>query len=278
MIEISEKFKVAINVLRDLHATTAKDLTLLITNMETLQKMKTEGLSSYTEEKQATQHQEKVLKDTIHEQSEKLLSQLDDRVNNMIKPLEAYENKTKENFRALELKSTFIKNSIASKDVMKVIKTAGKEKTEKEEIRSVDVTKCKGLPNFVPGCITQQTIASMYGRLEEKMCNTKFNLSRKFKTTFSTVTCMAFNNGSRWICNYSSKKIKHIKLLQDGSIIKKTINLSGVVRMQISNSGDTAAPLIINYAFHISKNNKIIVGAREDGPTFPPNGPRTIIV
>lgn len=275
--------------------------------METLQKIKIEGLSSYTEKKQAIQHQEKVLIDSIHEQSENLLSKLDDRLNKMITPLEADEKKTKENFRDITLRSTFLKDAIDSKDVMKIFKTTEKERTEKGEISLVDVTKYKSLlPNFVPGCIQQETIVSMYGSLKETPFDPKFNFLRKFKTTFPQIQCMVYTNGSMWIGNYSSKKIEQISLLQDGSIQKKkrSVKASNAVKMQLSSSGDlflschvstlnmfqpktgkvipskyTAAPLITTGAFEISKNNKIIVGARQGGPAqFPPNGPRKIIV
>ncbi|CAC5407883.1 unnamed protein product [Mytilus coruscus] len=303
MTEISEGFKVAMEVLRDLQASSDQDLTTLRTNMETLQKIKTERLSSYSEKKEAILQQEKVFKDIIHEQSENLLSQLDD---NMIEPLQADGNKIKEDFKTIELWRKFLKDVIDSNDVLKVFKTAGKERTEKEKITLIDTTESwyKSLPNFVPGCITQQTIASMYGRLVEIHFNPKFNVSRKFKTTFSSIQCMVYTNGSMWISNYTTKKIKHFSLLQNGSIIKKDpVYLSDVARMQLSNSGDlflslrrstlymfqhetgkivpskyTVAPLIINSALHISKNNKIIVGVQEKGPAFPPNGPRKVIV
>ncbi|CAC5407882.1 unnamed protein product [Mytilus coruscus] len=307
MTEISAGFKVAMEVLRDLHACTNQDLTLLTTNMDTIQKIKTENLSSYSEKKQAILNQEKVLKDTIHEQSENLLSQLDDRVNNMNKPLQADGKKTKEDFEATALRSKFLKDVIDSNNVLKILKTAGKERTEKVEIKSVDTTKYryKSLPNFFPGCIKQQTIASMYGSLKEIPCKPKFSFSKKIKTTFPPIQCMLYTNGSMWIGNYSSKKIEQISLLQDESIQKKrSVNASNVVRMQLSNSGDlflschvstlymfqpstgkivpskyTAAPLITTGAFEISKNNKIIVGAREGGPAqFPPNGPRKVIM
>ncbi|CAG2221948.1 unnamed protein product [Mytilus edulis] len=177
-----------------------------------------------------------------------------------------------------------------------------KQRTEKEEIRLVDTTNYRynSLPNFVPGCIKQQTIASMYGYLLKP----KFNTFRKLKTTFPYIHCMVYTNGSMWMSNFTLSSIEHISFLSDLSIIKKcTVNVSDVARIQLSNSGDlflsrkksslyiyqpktgkivkskfSVAPLIINSAFHISKNNKIIVGAREDGPLLPPNGPRKVIV
>ncbi|VDI41501.1 Hypothetical predicted protein [Mytilus galloprovincialis] len=299
MIEISEGFKVAMEVLRDMQASTDRDLTTLRTNMETLQKIKAERVSSYSEKKEAILQQEKVLKDIIHEHSENLLSQLDD---NMIEPLQADGNKTKKDFNATALRSKYLNDVIDSKNVLTVFKTVEKERMEKGEIRLVDTTKyrCNSLPSFVPGCIKQQTIASMYGCLLKP----KFNTFRKLKTTFPYIQCMVYTNGSMWMSNFTLSSIEHISFLSDLSIItKSTVNVSDVARIQLSNSGDlflsrrrsslfiyqpktgkivkskfSVAPLIINSAFHISKNNKIIVGAREDGPAFPPNGPRKVIV
>ncbi|XP_052085120.1 E3 ubiquitin-protein ligase TRIM56-like [Mytilus californianus] len=104
MIEISEGFKNSLEVLRDLHDSTVENLTKLTTKRVTLQSLKTEVKARYSEEKQGILHQEKVLNELVHEQSEKLLNKLDARLNKMTISMQADENHTNEEYKAIELR------------------------------------------------------------------------------------------------------------------------------------------------------------------------------
>ncbi|VDI75814.1 Hypothetical predicted protein [Mytilus galloprovincialis] len=127
MIELSEGFKVAMEVLRDLHASKDEDLTKLNTQRMTLQTIKTEVQARYSEEKRGILHQEKVLTELVHEQSEKLISKLDARLNKIAISIQSDEHQTNADYRATESRNQIFQDAIDSKDMLKVFKTVGKE-------------------------------------------------------------------------------------------------------------------------------------------------------
>ncbi|CAG2221947.1 unnamed protein product [Mytilus edulis] len=313
MIEISKGFKVAMEVLRDLHASTDEDLTKLKTKRVTLQSLKTEVHSRYSEEKQGILQQEKVFYELVHKQSEKLLTTLDEGLNKITISMQANENQTNKDYKAAESRKQIFQDAIDSNNVQKVFNTVGKENTyiaKKTEISLEDLTKYKSLHKFVPGCIEQEAISTFYGTVVDIAAQPipqepQFKLLNQYSSIYPQIQCIiCCPDRSLWISNFGSKEMQNISLLSDGLIIKKgTVNVSDVAGIQLSNSGDlflsrqrsnlyiyhpktgkivkskfTVAPLITNSAISGFENNKIIVGAREDGTAFPPKGPRKVIV
>ncbi|CAC5407881.1 unnamed protein product [Mytilus coruscus] len=313
MIEISEAFKVAIEVLRDLHVSTDEDLTKLTTKRVTLQSIKTEVQARYSEEKQGILHQEKILNELVHEQSEKLISKLDVRLNKMTISMQADEYQTNEDYRATESRNQIFLDALDSNNVLKIFKTVGNEnRANKTKVRIVGATKYKSLPKFLPGYMEQKAIATFYETLVDIPAQPippqeppQFELFNQYRTTLPLIQCIVCcPNGSLWISNFTSNEMQNISLIKDGSTqLNKNVKLSEVASMQLNKSDlilslkksnlcifqpetgklvsskYTVAPLFSNSALHISKNKKIIVGAKEDGPImFPPNGPRKVIV
>jgi len=165
------------------------------------------------------------------------------------------------------------------------------------------VNMYKRLPEFVQGEINISTIESFYGKLQNAGSRQiEFEVMEKYVTSLPIVHCVeCCADKTLWINHYQSKTLQNITRI-DGSLkVNNTVRLPvfHMVSMpngdlllstlepdlqicsqktgQVKKSQYSIAPLQA-IAVHISKDSKILVGARERGPPLPVKGPRQVIM
>ncbi|XP_071136653.1 E3 ubiquitin-protein ligase TRIM71-like [Mytilus edulis] len=168
MTEISEGFNWTKQFLLESCSRTDQNLKTTTTHMLNLQKIRTEQHSKYSMEKQRIHNQESMLHKIIKEQSGELLNKLDARWESLITPIQFDENNVKEEEKELQTQKRCLVEATNSNNAIVVFKAAEKQKQIiKEKTTLIQVYKYNRIPNFVPVHVEKQTIASLFGNLEE---------------------------------------------------------------------------------------------------------------
>ncbi|CAG2251260.1 unnamed protein product [Mytilus edulis] len=215
------------------------------------------------------------------------------------------ENRSEKIRQDLELRNNNISKIVRSNNAIQVFSTYKQEKIAEEMSALQITTKFEEFPKFLPGNIL--TFESLYGKLhvpKDKFTDScfEFKVIQQYNTALSLVEdliCIndemmwisftngkvlqriCFSNGSTLIMKAYDVTPSSIALIPSGDLLissmKSNLDILSQSTGTITESKYGVAPLQ-TIAVHVTKFNRIIVGAREKGPPFPINGPRQVII
>lgn len=303
MTELSEGNKLIIDSMKTKKSGFEKKLKEIAEVLTTLESIRSSEGSKYEKEKLKIINQEKVLKVEIEMLTKKVLNELGQKQNELVKSVKDEENRFQRIFKDIEIRNKKMNEALGSGNVHELLRTYKEEtkNTKPEQINQI-VTHFQRLPVYVPGSITN--LESFYGQLmqtrddyEEK----KIEVIKQYKTQLDIIeNIVCCEDGSIWIHQHD-RVIYQTKISNGLLHIIKTVQQASF-NMAALSSGDlllstwesylailshkTGCVTITKYsieplqtvAVHVTKEKRIIVGARERGETFPVKGPRVIIV
>lgn len=303
MIEIKEGYKSSLMTLKTLNIEHEQNMKKLAKDMIKLNFIKTSESSNFEKEMQKIQNQGNVLKHEVDKYTCKLVNDLEQRWNISKKMIDEDETLTKKLSQDLESRNKKVTEALNSNDANNIFGTIKEEKKAMNQSIKGTVNTYKRLPEFVQGEITISTIESFHGKLQNAGSRKiEFEVMEKYVTSLPivyNVVCCA--DKTLWINNYDCNTLQNITRI-DGSLKVNNIVRLPVHQMvsmpngdlllstlepdlqicsqktgQVQKSQYSVAPLQ-TIAVHVSKDSKILVGARERGPILPVKGPRQVIM
>ncbi|XP_076098503.1 uncharacterized protein LOC143068382 [Mytilus galloprovincialis] len=307
MTVINEAYNLAMKSIKCINSEVKQKLSEIVTTKSKLGAIKSSENLKYAKEKKKVLARNNLLKDEVNKLTRKLLNELEQKHDELMKSVNHEENRSEKIRQDLELRNNNISKIVRSNNAIQVFRTYKEEKLA-EEMNALQITtKFKKLPEFLPGNI--QSLESLYGKLhepEDKYTDIfscfEFKVIQQYKTDmpiFEELICgndglmwISFTNGNvlQKICLSKGSTLNiqaydvtplSIALLPSGDLVissmKSYLNILSQSTGAITESKYGVAPLQ-TVAVHVTKTNQIIVGAREKGPPFPVNGPRQVIV
>ncbi|VDI48445.1 Hypothetical predicted protein [Mytilus galloprovincialis] len=261
--------------------------------------------SKYEREKQKIMSRKKVLKDEVEMHTKKLLTELEQRWDHQTKSVNEVDNQSQMINKDLEVRVEILINALTSVNTCAVFRAYEEEQIARKQNKEPINTNLKGLPQYVPG--TMHIQQALHGELTEpddyySLDHFKFKVMTKFRTGLTRVGmvfCCA--DGTLWISDLNDEilqkiqfskglvKVVHNKqifcagmdLLKSGDLListaKPNLKILSHTTGKIIKSKYSVAPLITG-SVHITNTDKIIVRTRKEGPLFPINGQRQVVV
>ncbi|VDI62686.1 Hypothetical predicted protein [Mytilus galloprovincialis] len=260
--------------------------------------------SNYELEKQKILSREKDLKNDVEKHTNKLLKELDQRKEIVMKSVNDAENRSENIDKDLDLQKKTLSQALNSNNAKLVFNIQSEEKTLRQK-RIVPVnTIFPKLPKFVPG---KQVIQDSYfGELTEPDFDQKqfqFKVINQYKTKLQRVqNLVCYENATVWVGHFGSHKIQKMRmtneslqkmhkikiasndmtLLPSGDLLLSTkescLQIISCSTSKVKSSMYSVYPLL-TIAVHVTSDHRILVGVREDQPNaFPVNGPRQVIM
>ena len=303
MTEIKEGYKISLMTLKTFNTEHEQNIEKLAKDMTKLNSIKTSESSNFEKEMQKIQNRGDVLKHEVDKYTCKLVNDLEQRWNISKKMIDEDETLTKKLSQDLESRNKKVTEALNSNDANNVFGTIKEERKAMNQSIRGTVNTYTRLPEFVQGEIQISTIESFYGKLQNVGSRKiEFEVMEKYVTGLQTVYSVeSCADKTLWINNYESKTLQNITCI-DGSIKVNNIVRLPVWHMASMPNGDlllstlepdlqicsqktgqvqksqySVAPLQ-TIAVHVSKDSKILVGARERGPPLPVKGPRQVIM
>lgn len=271
-----------------------QDIMAIFRHVSNLQSLRTHESFKYEIEREKIEHHGKWLKDSIDRTIHKLLCDLDMSWKVLQKTISEEENSRKQNGKELEGINGNIIKVIESNDVGAVFRTLNdlSRYTGPKHLN----TNFKPLPEFAPGQVTQCMVESIHGTLESTEGQTfsaEISLIEieRYTTALSTVDNMiccpdgsvlinskltddsdtgelqhaTLFNGSVKIKEKFPLNFEAMALLPSGellvSIKKNNLKVLSNTEKNLHKSKYSVAPLRTTAALHVTRDNKIIVGA-----------------
>jgi hypothetical protein len=303
MTEIKEGYKISLMTLKTFNTEHEQNMKKLAKDMTKLNSIKTSESSNFEKEMQKIQNRGDVLKHEVDKYTCKLVNDLEQRWNISKKMIDEDETLTKKLSQDLESRNKKVTEALNSNDANNVMGTIKEERKAMNQSIRGTVNTYKRLPEFVQGEIQISTIESFYGKLQNVGSRKiEFEVMEKYVTTLPTVYSVeSCADKTLWINHYESNTLQNITRINGSLKVNKTVRLP-VFQMTSMPNGDlllstiesdlqicsqktghvqksqyNVAPLQ-TIAVHVSKDNKILVGAKEIGPPLPVKGPRQVIM
>jgi hypothetical protein len=303
MTEIKEGYKISFMTLKTFNTEHEQNMKKLAKDMTKFNSIKTSESSNFEKEMQKIQNHGDVLKHEVDKYTCKLVNDLEQRWNISKKMIDEDEALTKKLSQDLESRNKKITKALNSNDANHVFGTIKEERKAMNQSIRGTVNTYTRLPEFVQGEIQISTIEPFYGKLQNVGSRKiEFEVMEKYVTGLQTVYSVeSCADKTLWINNYESKTLQNITRI-DGSLKVNNIVRIPVWHMASMPNGDlllstlepdlqicsqktgqvqksqyNVAPLQ-TIAVHVSKDSKILVGARERGPPLPVKGPRQVIM
>ncbi|XP_071161630.1 uncharacterized protein [Mytilus edulis] len=245
--------------------------------------------SKYELEKQKILSREKHMKNEVEKHTNKLLKELDQRKEILMKSVNDAENRSENINQDLDFRKKNLSHALNSNNANKIFSIYSEEKTSRNQRVEQVKTTFKMLPKFVPG---KQVVEDFYlGSLVETDENKKqfeFEVIKQYKTTLPLVNnLVCCGDAQMWINYFYSHKLQKFKLTNESLQKMHTFKID-VFYMALLPSGDlllstkesnlktiscssskveptkySVTPLI-TLAVHVTSDHKILVGAREN--------------
>ena len=303
MTEIKEGYKISLMTLKTFNTEHEQNIEKLAKDMTKFNSIKTSESSNFEKEMQKIQNRGDVLKHEVDKYTCKLVNDLEQRWNISKKMIDEDETLTKKLSQDLESRNKKVTEALNSNDANNVMGTIKEERKAMNQSIRGTVNTYTRLPEFVQGEIQISTIESFYGKLQNVGSRKiEFEVMEKYVTTLPTVYSVeSCADKTLWINHYESNTLQNITRINGSLKVNNTVRLP-VFQMTSMPNGDlllstlepdlqicsqktgqvqksqyNVAPLQ-TIAVHVSKDSKILVGARERGPPLPVKGPRQVIM
>ncbi|CAC5418608.1 unnamed protein product [Mytilus coruscus] len=241
-----------------------------------------------------------VLKEEIENHTKKLLKELDQRREVVMKSVNDAENISQKIIKDLDLRKKHLSQVLNSNNVNQVFGICSEDKILIQPGVNPVNTIFKTWPKFVQG---KEEVEDFYlGALIETDNDQNefiFKEIKQYKTEQNLVENLVSSpDGALWISDFYSHKLHKIKLtnvllsfkidiysmaiLPYGNLLMSTMESNLKILSFRSTKIDTtkySVNPLITLAVHVTNDHKIIVGARENQTnSFPVNGPRQVIM
>ncbi|CAG2249104.1 unnamed protein product [Mytilus edulis] len=298
MIELAEGYNLAVKKLKTLKSKIDQKLVHNDKLLSELTNIKSSVDSKYESEEKKILSRKKTLEDEVGEHTKKRLKDLDLIREIQVESVKDGEDISEKIQEDLYLKETTSRQASKSDSASEVFRIYSEIKT-REQVNNHPVnTISKKLPTFVPG---KEKIQDFYlGAFKEADV---FKVINQYKTALPFIqNLVCCEDGAILIGHYFSHRLHKLKLTNE-SLFQMSIIEINSFNMAFLPSGDlllstkesslkilscstrkveptkySVSPLI-TIAVHVTGDQRILVGAREDQPKpFPVNGPRLLIV
>ncbi|XP_052070964.1 uncharacterized protein LOC127709452 [Mytilus californianus] len=246
---------------------------------------------------------EQTLSDAVKKHINKLLNEVDQKWEDFTKSIDKAEKKVNETCKKLTKQKDQVNDLLQSHDAEDVFFTPDSSAQSIPPI-ILDKTKFNHVPEFVPGDIS--IIPKLVGSL--KRVGNPYNpvpiviqwYSTDVKRCNNIISCP---DGLFWINDKGSKQLQKVNLT--ATVMKVIYNFDiGVNDLSLMPNGDVLLCLLSNQSIlkvipvgtlevrdspynvsplwanciHVTHENNVMVGVKDNGPVFPASGPRQVIV
>ncbi|CAC5418605.1 TRIM2_3 [Mytilus coruscus] len=307
MIELAQGYELTIKTVKTFNSEIDQKLVQNMKELSELGTFKSSEDSKYELEKQKILSRKKILKDEVEQHTNKLLKELDQRKEILMKSVNDTENRSEKIIKDLDLRKKNLSQAINSNIANQVFNIYSEEKTSRKQITDPVKTIFQKMPKFVPG---KQVIQDFYlGGLQVSETDDdqkifEFKLIKQYKTELPLVENLIWCGDAQiWISHLKSHQLTKLKLTNESISLHKMHTFKiDVYNMALLQSGDLLLSTmesnlkilpfssskvkpakyrvnpLITLAVHVTRDYKILVGARENQPnSFPVNGPRQVI-
>ncbi|XP_063427316.1 uncharacterized protein LOC134710843 [Mytilus trossulus] len=302
---MNEAYDLAMKSIKCMNLEGKQKLSEIVSEKSKLRAIKSSVELKYAKEKRVVLNWDNLVKDEVNKLTRKLLNELEQKHDGLMKLVNHEEDRSEKLRQDLELRNNNICKVVRSNNAIQVFSTYKQEKIA-EEMNALQIPKkFEEFPEFLPGNIL--SLESFYGKLhvpKDKFADScfEFKVTQQYNTSLSLVEdliCIndemmwisftndkvlqriCFSNGSTLIMKAYDVTPSSIALIPSGDLLissmKSNLDILSQSTGTITESKYGVAPLQ-TIAVHVTKFNRIIVGAREKGPPFPINGPRQVII
>ncbi|CAC5418601.1 unnamed protein product [Mytilus coruscus] len=304
MIELAKGYELTMKTVKHFNCEIDQKLVQNVKVLTDLGIFKSSEDSKYEFEKQKILSREKDLKEEVEKHTKRLLKELDQKKEILMKSVSDAGNRSEKINKDLDFRKKNLSHALNSNNANQVFSIHLEEKTSRNQNKEHVKTTFNKLPKFVPG---KQVVQDFYlGSLvetdDDKM-QFEFKVIKQYKTKLSIVeNLVCCGDSSMWISRFYGHKLQKMKVTNESLHKMHTFDID-IYNMLLLPSGDlllstsesnlkilscstnkmestkfSVNPLI-TLAVHVTSDNKILVGVRENQPTgFPVSGPRKVIM
>ncbi|XP_071160675.1 uncharacterized protein [Mytilus edulis] len=305
MIELAEGYELTLKTVKTFNSDIDKKL---VQNGEVLSEIgifkSSEDSIKYELEKQKILSREKVLMDEVKKHTNKLMKELNQRKEILVKSVNDAENRSEKINKDLDFRKKNLIQALNSNNANQVFSIYLEEKFSRNQSIEHVKTIFKKLPKFVPG---KQVVEDFYlGSLVETDDGKKqFELKviKQYKTTLQLVENLIWSSDkSIWISQFTKHKLHKLKLTNESLHEMNSFKID-MYNMALLPSGDlllstmesnlktitcssskvvptkySVTPLI-TLAVHVTNDHKILVSTRDNKTTpYHVGGTRQVIM
>ncbi|CAC5380479.1 TRIM33 [Mytilus coruscus] len=299
LLEISEGYKNRIDSIQNEQKTIEKKIKILNTTTKKLDERKTCEHSTYEKVKQDVLNFDRVLVEQVKQRTNQIVAELDQSLRTFTELVAKEEKEAKRKERTLKEKRDELVRLTGTRNAQEVFSFSDSF----EPFFEVNVkTSFQHVPKFCPGDLSN--IVHAHGRLESSLSkDIKLQVVTQFTIDTEAVNdLVSCPDGSFWVYNDESRQVQKavpdgntlkvmskVKLdmidmssFSNGEILASILGSSNLVYIQpdkqkVQNSNFSVSPLA-TLAVHVTRDEKVIVGAADKGDWFPIQGPRQLIV
>lgn len=297
LLEISEGYENRIESIKNEQKTIGKKIKFLIAATKKLEERKTCEQSTYEKVKQEVFNFERVLVEQIKQRTNQIVTELDQSLKTFKELVVKEEREAKRKERTLKEKRDELVQLTETRNAQEVFSfSESLEPTFEVNVK----TSLQHIPIFCPGDLSNIE----HGRLENSISkDIKLHVVTQFTIDTEAVNdLVSCPDGSFWVYNDTSRQVQkaipdgdtlkvlpNVKLdmidmssFSNGEILASILESSNLVYIQpdkqkVQNSNFSVSPLA-TLAVHITRDEKVIVGAAEKGGWFPIQGPGQLII
>ncbi|XP_052079819.1 uncharacterized protein LOC127717982 [Mytilus californianus] len=304
MIELAKGYELTIKTVKTFNSEIDQKIMQNMKVLSELGNCKSSENIKYDLEVQNILSRGKDLKDEVEKRTNKLLKELHQRKEVLMKTVNDAENKSQKIDKDLDFRKKNLSHALNSNNANQMFSIHSEEKTSRNQSIEYVKTTFKKLPKFVPG---KQEVEDFYlGSLVENDDDQKqFELKviNHYKTVFPLVeNLLCCGDASTWISHSINQKLQQVKLtnesfhkihtfkidiynmalLPSGDILLSTresnLKILSYRTMKVESTQYSVNPLTTR-GVHVTSDNKILVGAREDQTKpYHVSGPRQVIM
>lgn len=305
LIETKEEFDNRLTEIKLGQKNLEQKIEMLTTGEEKLFKVKSEEQLTYSKVRMEIHDNEKDLLNAVTEQTNKLLSDLDQNWSKLSNSIEDEDRRVKDTLKTLLEQTDQTNDLLQTKDPQKMFFVYNTViKLMNTIVRPVNITQNR-IPKFVP--IQEATLSSICGKLENTFMQRNESLQIVQELTsdiFHVTKIILCPDGFFWIYDSKGNILQNVKIQSNSLKIVSSIKVK-ISDMATTSSGnyllictDNSNLKIVSYvteevkdsiynvaplvpiAVHLNSDKKVVVGARDSGEyyQYSGTGPRQVIV
>ncbi|VDI62689.1 Hypothetical predicted protein [Mytilus galloprovincialis] len=304
MIELAKGYELTMKTIKMCNSEIDKKLVQTVKVLSEIGIFKSSEDSKYEIEKQKIMSREKDLKNEVEKHTNKLLKELDQKKEILMKSVNDAEIRSEKIKTDLDFRKKNLSNALIYNNANQVFSIHSEEKTSRNQSVEHVETTFKKLPKFVPG---KQVVEDFYlgslVEIDENKNQFEFEVIKQYKTKLPLVENLVWcGDAQMWISHLKSHKLQKMQLtneslkkmhsfkidvynmalLPSGDLLLSTkesnLKILSCTTSKVEPSKYSVNPLI-TLAVHVTSDHKILVSAKENqSKHYPVNGPRKVIM